>query len=102
MGLSQSSLPSTPELEALAQRVVWFKTPTEALKAPVHFIAHALTYGTHADTQILRRHVSDDDLRAALSAAPPGVFDPRSWAYWHLLLNDQPAPPLSVRNLTGP
>ena len=33
----------------------------------------------------------------ALRAAPPGVFDRRSWAYWHTVLEVLPTPPLPKR-----
>jgi len=36
-------LPPTPELLAVARRVVWFKEPDEALADPVHFLAHVMT-----------------------------------------------------------
>ena len=94
-------LPDVPELHALARRVVWFKPPGDALAMPVHFIAHVLTYGTHDDVSALRRFVADDDLREALASAPPGVFDDRSWAYWHLKLGRYPPPPLPTR-VPGP
>lgn len=91
-------LQATPDLEAVARRCVWFRTPAEALADPIHFIAHVLTFGSHEDVKVLRRHVSDDDLRQALTQAPPGVFDARSWSYWHLMLNGRsPAPPLPAR-----
>jgi hypothetical protein len=92
-------LPNTPEVAAVAHRTVWFKTPEQALADPVHLVAHVLTYGTHEDVKTLRRHVSDDELRQALDIAPPGIFDPRSWAYWNLKLGRYPAPPLPTRNL---
>lgn len=90
-------LPENPDLHDLARRVVWFKSPGDAIAMPEHFIAHVLTYGLHEDVSVLRRFVSDDELRAALASAPPGVFDDRSWAYWHLKLDRYPAPPLPVR-----
>jgi hypothetical protein len=62
-------------------------------------MAYAMTYATHADMEVLRRHVSDADLLEALQKAPPGVFDPRSWAYWHSKLGQWPAPPLPQRYL---
>jgi hypothetical protein len=42
-------LPETPELLAVAERVVWFKPPRETLADPVHFLAHVMTYGTVED-----------------------------------------------------
>jgi hypothetical protein len=92
-------LPHTPELEDVARRTVWFKPPAEALDEPLLFIAHVLTYGMHDDVKTLRRYVSDDQLRFAIEQAPPGIFDPRSWAYWNLKIGRYPAPPLPQRAL---
>jgi hypothetical protein len=44
-------------------------------------MAYAMAYARHEDMQVLRRQVSDDDIREALDKAPPGIIDPRSWAY---------------------
>jgi hypothetical protein len=93
------TLPATADLIALARRVIWFEPPHKALADPVRLTAYTLTYGAHADCQTLRRHLSDDDLRAALDRAPPGIFDPRSWAYWNLCLGRYPTPPLPERRL---
>ena len=94
-------LPHTPELEDVARNTVWFKPPAEALEEPYHFVAHVLTYGTHEDVRALRRYVSDDELRESLDHAPPGIFDPRSWAYWNLKTGRFPAPPLPQRTFTS-
>lgn len=92
-------LPVTPELEAVARRVVWFEEPPRALADAARFLAYAMTWGTHEDMRTIRRHVSDDALREALAQAPPGIFDPRSWSYWHLMLDRWPPPPLPERRL---
>jgi hypothetical protein len=92
-------LPANPDLLAVARRTVWFKPPSEALGYPEHLIAHVLTYGMPSDVQILRQYVTDDELREALAAAPAGVFDPRSWAYWNLKMGRDPVPPLPSRRL---
>jgi hypothetical protein len=91
------SLPQTPELEAVARRAVWFESPAEALAIPSRFVAYVLTYGTYEDVESLRRYISDQDLEDAIDHAPPGIFDPRSWAYWNLKLGRYPAPPLPTR-----
>lgn len=44
-------------------------------------------------------NLGDEDLREALDRAPPGIFDPRSWSYWHLVLDRWPPPPLPERKL---
>ena len=87
----------TEELARVARRTVWFKSPEDATRDPVHFIAHVLTYGTHEDVEALRRYVSDEGLAEAIRNAPPGVFDSRSWAYWNLKIGRYPAPPLPER-----
>jgi hypothetical protein len=92
-------LPKTPELLAVAERVVWFKPPAEALADPIHFLAHVMTYGTVEDLCALQDVVGPDEFREVLDHAPPGVFDSRSWAYWNLVYGRTPAPPLPVRRL---
>jgi hypothetical protein len=92
-------LPITPEIEAIARRVIWFEAPQTAISDPVRFLAYTMTYGSIADVTALRRYLTDDDLREALSSAPPGIFDPRSWAYWNLIVGRYPAPPMPERKL---
>jgi hypothetical protein len=48
---------------------------------------------THEDMRVLRGYVSDDDFREALDKAPPGIIDPRSWAYWNSKFGRYPPPP---------
>ena len=91
-------LPATPELLSVAERVVWFKAPAEALADPVHFLAHVMTYGTVEDLRALEGWVGQREFREALEHAPPGIFDARSWAYWNLKCGRVPAPPLPVRH----
>lgn len=89
----------TEELAKVAQRVVWFEQPEEALADPIRFVTYAMTYGTHDDMNVIRRYLSDDELWEVLTHAPPGIFDPRSWAYWHLKLGRYPPPPLPTRRV---
>ncbi|HWC97865.1 MAG TPA: hypothetical protein VG456_13970 [Candidatus Sulfopaludibacter sp.] len=93
------TLTPTAELLHVAERVVWFKPPAETLANPVHFLAHVMTYGTIEDLVALQGVVDADDFREALEQAPPGIFDPRSWAYWNLKFGRVPTPPLPERKL---
>jgi len=93
------TIPNTPETEAPARRLVWFEDPREALADTFRFVAYAAARATHEDMKILRQFLSDDDLREALDGAPPGIIDPRSWAYWNSKLGGYPAPPLPKREL---
>ena len=96
------ALPETSQLLAVAQRVVWFKAPSEALADPVHFLAHVMTYGTVEDLRALEGVAGYPEFRETLEHAPPGIFDARSWAYWNLKCGRAPAPPLPVRDGVQP
>ncbi|HBH28324.1 MAG: hypothetical protein N839_0005300 [Desulfofustis sp. PB-SRB1] len=90
-------LPLSPELLRIASRVVWFKEPEETLREPIHFLAHVMTYGSLEDLKEIDDIVGMEDYRETLDHAPPGVFDPRSWAYWNLICGRTPCPPLPLR-----
>jgi hypothetical protein len=92
-------IPRNAETEAVARRILWFERPEEALAAPARFMAYAAASATHEDMKALRQYISDDDFREALDHAPPGIIDPRSWAYWNSKMGRYPAPPLPKRQL---
>jgi hypothetical protein len=96
------AIPLTPLTREIARRVLWFEPPEQAFANPIRFMAYAMTYARHRDMQVIRTHVSDDDIREALDHAPPGIIDPRSWAYWNLKMGRYPAPPLPVRTFLEP
>ncbi|MGH6954606.1 MAG: hypothetical protein ACREGL_10510 [Alphaproteobacteria bacterium] len=72
------------ELEELASRLFWWKTSAEALADERRFLAQVMAYGTADDVRVARRHFPEEAFRAVLADPPPGVFDARSWAYWHV------------------
>jgi hypothetical protein len=90
-------IPLNAETESLARRLVWFEEPAQALSDPIRFIAYAMARATHEDMKRLRCYVSDDDFREALDKAPPGIVDPRSWAYWNSKMGRYPPPPMPKR-----
>jgi hypothetical protein len=92
-------IPLTPQTRALATCLVWFETPEEALADPIRFMAYALAHATHEDMKLLLTFVTDAELREALDEAPPGIIDPRSWAYWNAKIGRYPAPPMPMRRL---
>jgi hypothetical protein len=93
-------IPLNRETARVARRVVWFEPPEEALADPVRFMAYAMTRATHEDMTVIRRYVSDDEFREAVDTAPPGIIDPRSWAYWNSKLGRFPPPPMPKRRFT--
>lgn len=91
------AIPITPQIVEVARRILWFEEPERALADPVRFMAYAMTYARHKDMQVIREHVSDEEIREALDTTPPGIIDPRSWAYWNLRMGRFPPPPLRKR-----
>jgi hypothetical protein len=95
-----NAIPITPLTLDLARRIIWFEPPDLALAEPIRFMAYAMTYARHEDMRVIRRYLSDDDIREALDRAPPGIIDPRSWAYWNSKMGRYPSPPLPVRTFS--
>ena len=86
------TLPVNQRTLALARRLVWFEPPEQALSDATRFLAYAFAYARAYEMDALREWVDDTQLRTALRDAPPGIIDPRSWAYWHLMLDLAPGP----------
>lgn len=62
-------------------------------------LAQAMTYASWDDMAYVRALYGDDALRAVLADALAGVFDRRSWVYWHARLRIEPVPDLPARRL---
>lgn len=93
------SVTVTAELTNVARHVVWFKPPEQTLRDTVFFLAHLMTHGTYEDVKIAKKYFTPEDFRHALENAPPGVFDPRSWAYWNTVFDRLPVPPMPMRRI---
>jgi hypothetical protein len=90
-------LPKTPALLRVAERVMWFERPERALADPYRLLAYVMVYGTVEDLGALAGLVGMREYREVLDRAPPGLFDPGSWAYWNLVCGRAPPPRLPVR-----
>jgi hypothetical protein len=83
-------------LEEIAEKLFWWKKPEEALQFIPRFLAQVMTLGTWEDVQTVGRIFGRNAFRDVLFNAPPGVFDLRSWHYWHIVFG-LPVPPLPTR-----
>lgn len=90
-------IPYTPEIEKVAQRLIWFKSPIEALNDPYTFMAHVMTYGNLEDVLIVKRTLGLEGFKEALHHTPPGIMDNKSWNYWNLITGNATPPSLPTR-----
>jgi hypothetical protein len=56
-----------------------------------------MTWGSLEDVNVIEARYGAGRLRTAIAYAPAGVFDVRSWHYWHHRLGLGEAGPLPVR-----
>jgi hypothetical protein len=84
-------------LDELARRYNWWQEPAQARADQAHFLCQIMQLGTYEDVRAARQLLGDDAFRAALTAAPAGVLDARSWNFWHLVLFRRPPPPVPTR-----
>jgi hypothetical protein len=86
-------------LHSIARRLMWWQPPAVSLQQPRRFIAQVMALGTWTDVRTAWRAFGEGAFQEALREAPPGVFDPRSWIYWHHVFRWLPVPPLPRRSL---
>jgi hypothetical protein len=91
------SLPKNDDVLNVARNVIWFEPPERALVDQIRFLAYLMTYGTLEEVLVVMRYLDYDDFKEALERAPPGIFDERSWNYWHLMTGRHPPPPMPTR-----
>ena len=91
------SLANDARAEAMARKYVWWQSPERTLADRRLLLAQMMTLGTVDDVRWLVGRVSEDGLRAVLRDPPVGVFNGRSWRFWHLRLGRHPVPALPAR-----
>lgn len=84
------------ELRKIAEGVVWFHEPETTLRDPRLFLSHVMRYGTLEDVLVTNQYFSDADYHEILKNPPAGLFDERSWNFWHIRLGLNPIPNLLV------
>ena len=94
-----AGLPAIPELLEIARRVCWWKKPEETLAASLSFVARVMTLGSWDEVRAVRAQVGDVPFRRVLQQPPAGIFDARSWHYWHHALGFVVVPPLPQRRI---
>lgn len=81
---------NTPSALEVARRVNWYTPPDEVTANPPLFIAQIMARGGAREITWMRRNFSIERQRSAYVSAPSGLFSRRCWAYWGLMLFDDP------------
>ena len=81
----------------MARKYVWWQPSDRTLADRRLFLAQVMTLGSVADVRWLLSLIPEKDLRGVLRDPPAGVFNDRSWRFWHLRLGCVPVPELPVR-----
>jgi hypothetical protein len=84
---------------AMAAKYVWWKDPPKALADFAVFIAQLMTFGTLPDTRWMLDRYRTSELRDVLRNPPPGIFNGRSWHFWHYKLGMLDVPEMPVRRI---
>jgi hypothetical protein len=92
-----SRTPSEEEIRSIAERVMWWQPADRTLKRPLRFVAQVMAIGSLDEVERVRARYGERAFGRALADAPAGVFDARSWRYWHLVLGRASVPPLPIR-----
>jgi hypothetical protein len=74
------------------QRLFWWKN--ESPPSPLRVAAQVMVYGSLDDFQRVRKLHGNQIFSEVLDNPPRGVFDAKSWVFWHKKLNRQTIPPL--------
>jgi hypothetical protein len=92
----RGNLPS--ELLPIAKKLFWWGKPEEWLEEPVRFLAQVMIYGDWDDVRATMDMLGKNAFVQVLDNPPPGVFDPKSWTFWHLYYK-RTVPPMPIRRL---
>lgn len=93
----QAEQTSYPHLAAIARRVCWWQPVAATLENTPLFLCRIMALATWDDICVALDHYGRNAFQEALQNAPPGLFDPCSWHYWHHRLELPPVPPLPQR-----
>ena len=102
--MANRSILSSRELRRLAARYVWWLEPDEVVtQAPSRLLVQIMRHATFDDAWAALEHFGRDAFAKALTSAPAGALDPRSWNFWHLYLGlaktQDEVPPMPVRRV---
>jgi hypothetical protein len=85
------------QMARIARRVCWWQSAEVTVDNTPLFLCRVMVFGTWDDVCFVIDKHGKASFREALQSAPPGLFDNRSWHYWHHRLKLLPVPALPQR-----
>lgn len=67
----------------VARSVFWWGRSEDWLDETNRFVAQVMTYGNWDEVCLVAKWLGEDAFQRVLAAPPPGVFDSKSWVFWH-------------------
>jgi hypothetical protein len=81
----------------VARKVFWWGDTNEWLDDAARLVAQVMTFGDLEDIRTTWRLLGDSAFLEVLDSPPPGVFDIKSWTFWHRRYKRE-VPPLPGRS----
>ena len=70
-------------LLAVARQAFWRGTPEEWLQDQTLFLAQVMVYGDGKSVSTVTLILGEDGFKQVLQSPPSGLFDEKSWRFWH-------------------
>lgn len=84
-------------LEEVARHVNWYTDPKVLLSNVNLFLCQVMARGSVNDIIAAQKVHPKESFKNAYLHAPPGLFTKRAWAYWGLMLLNDPKRPMPER-----
>ena len=83
------------------ERLFWWNTG-DAERSPLQVAAQVMALGTLEDIREVRERFGPEIFEEVLSAPPRGLFDPKSWSFWHKKVGHREIPALPGQPVAWP
>ncbi len=70
-------------MASLVKKYVWWKTPEEVMKLPEQIRAQVMNLVIWDDVCLFERIIGTNGFCRVIKQAEIGMFNERSWHYWH-------------------
>lgn len=82
------------------ERLFWWKDSSHGDSRRI--AAQVMVYGNLDDIASVQEQFGDSIFEEVLSSPPPGLFDEKSWVFWHKKMGKNKIPPLQNQAVAWP